>query len=40
MEYYSNYSFEIEDVKIRVTMVSYRKFRQVLPMLWFIQVFS
>ena len=32
MEYYSNYSFEIEDVKIRVTMVSYRKFRQVLPM--------
>ncbi len=32
MEYYSNYSFQIEDVKIRVTMVSYRKFRQILPM--------
>lgn len=32
MEYYSNYSFDIEDVKIRVTMVSYRKFRQILPM--------
>lgn len=32
MEYYSNYSFEIEDVAIKVTMVSYRKFRQILPM--------
>lgn len=32
MEYYSNYSFLIEDVTICVTMVSYRKFKRILPM--------
>lgn len=32
MEDYGNYSFQIEDVVIRVTMVNYRKFRQTLPM--------
>lgn len=32
MEDYSSYFFHIEGVEIRVTMVSYRKFRQILPM--------
>lgn len=32
MEDYSNYSFQIEGVEMRITMISYRKFRQILPM--------
>lgn len=32
MEDYSNYFFRIEGVEMRVTMVSYRKFTQILPM--------